>query len=113
MVMLIPFGCIEDIKDLLGRDVDRLRTNLVIEHSVLDADVGKGSSGHDEIIASSSAVCVEILLLDALLFEEAGCWRCPSNVSCRRNVIGSDRITKNCQNVGIFNGFNLGQLSFY
>jgi hypothetical protein len=38
------------------------------DHFVDDADIGEGSPCHDEVIASSGSVRVEVFLFDAFLF---------------------------------------------
>lgn len=87
IVILISFSSIEDIKHFLGRHMDSLWSNLAIEHSVEDSNVGKCSSRHNQVISSPCSICIEVLLLNALCLEEAGSGGIACNVSSRRDVI--------------------------
>lgn len=90
--------------------MNSLRTNLVFKHSVENANVGKSASGHDQIVSSPGSIGVEIFLLNAFGFEEARSRRVSSNISSRRNMISSNRISKYGQDVCILNRLKLRQL---
>ena len=110
MVVLVPFCCIEDVQDFFGGEVDGLGSDLAVEHFVDDADIGEGASCHDEVVAPPRAVGVEILLFDALGFQEAGGGRSACDVAGGRDVVCRDGIAKHRQDVGVFDGLQLGQL---
>lgn len=74
-------------------------------HFVDDAYVGKGASGHDEIVASSRSVSVEIFLFDTFLLEKTGGRRGDGDVSSWRDVICRDGVSEDCQNIGVSDRF--------
>jgi len=70
--------------------MDSLRPNFSLVHLVNDSDISKGSSGHDEVIASPGTIGIEILLLNAFFFQETGSWRGSRNISSWRNMVSCD-----------------------
>lgn len=88
--------------------MDGLGSHFAVEHFVGDANIGKGSSCHDEVVAPSGAIGVEIFLFDALGFQESGSWRGACDVAGGRDVVCCDRIAKHCQNVCVFDGLQCG-----
>lgn len=71
-----------------------------VAHLVTDTDVGEGSSGHDEIVASSGAVGVEVLGVDAVGLEPLGGGGGSGDLAGRRDVVGGDGVTNVEEAVG-------------
>ena len=72
---LVFHAGIVDAHLLAGRLVDReaafhaRAVGLGGDHEVFDADIGEGATGHDAVIASATAVAVEIHRFDAVFNE--------------------------------------------
>jgi hypothetical protein len=63
--ILVSHSSIIEVHHLIRRDMEGLRTYLVI-HFVNDASVGEGASSHDLVIASSGTIRVVVFLVDVL-----------------------------------------------
>lgn len=72
------------------------------EHEVLDAHVGEGAAGHDEVIAATAAVAVEIGLRDAVVGEEAAGGAGFLDGSGRADVVGGDAVAEDAERAGTF-----------
>jgi hypothetical protein len=92
--------------------MDGLRAHLVFEHPVENADIGKSASSHDEIVSSPGSISVEIFLFNALGLEEACCWRVASNIASWGNVVSSNGVSEDSQDVCILNGLKLREFFF-
>lgn len=67
-----------------------MRAFNIVAHFVLDSDVGECALGHYDVVASSCSISVEIFLLDSVACEPFGGSRVAGDVTCRRNVVGSN-----------------------
>ena len=63
-------------------------------HLVANANVGKGTSHHDFVVASATAEGIEIASLDVALNQPLTRWPAGGEGTCRRNVVGGDGITE-------------------
>jgi len=110
-IVLIFHGCIVEVHHLAGRDVQGLRAYFGV-HLVDDPSVGEGASGHDLVVASATAVAVEVLLLDVVGVQEPAGWGILSNGSGGGNVVGGDEVAEVAETVGVSDVIDVGQLGF-
>ena len=89
--------CIKDAQALSVGLVEGLTTLDTREHEVLDADIGKGATGHDAVIATAAAIAVEVFPLHAMFAEEASGRGFFLDGSGGRNVVGGHGITEDAK----------------
>ena len=92
----VPLRCIKNIQSLSSWDVDSLRTNCTLHHLIDNSNICKGSSGHDEVIASPCTISIEISFFDPSLLQKSGSRRWDWDVARRWDMVSCDRISKNC-----------------
>lgn len=109
IVFLILLRSIEDVKNFTRRDMDSLRSYFTSKHLVGDTYIGKSSSSHDEVVSSPGSICVEILSIDSSFLEETGSRRRTSDVACRGNMISSDGISKDREDICVLDGLDFGE----
>lgn len=80
----------------------------LLDKFVHQSDVGEGTSCHDEIIATSSSIGVEIFWFNSLLFKPSCSAGGLGNVPSWRNMVSSDRVTEKTEDVGIFDWSDSG-----
>ena len=97
----ISLRSIENVQLLSSRNMDSLRTNSSFQHFIDYSYICKGSSSHDKIITSSRTVSIKISFLYSSLFQKSSSSWWNWDISCRWNMISCNRISKNCQNIGI------------
>ena len=78
------------------------------EHEVLDADVGKGAAGHDEVIATAAAEAVEVGLRDVVFEQEAACRAGFLDRTSWADVIGGDAVAEDAERTC---AFDLGDIT--
>ena len=105
---LVLFCSVKDVEHFTSRDMDRLRADFSSKHLVGYANIGESSSGHDEVVSSSSSISVEVLPIDASFLEETGSRRRASDVACRGNMISRDGVSEDRKDICILDGLNLG-----
>lgn len=81
-------------------------------HLVDETDIGKGTTSHNLIITSARTVGVEILGGNSTISQIAGSRGVFGNLSGRRDVIGSDRVTNVEQAVSVIDACNRGGTNF-
>lgn len=86
-----------------------LWTNFVI-HLVDNPGVGESASGHDQVVSSSTAITVVILLLYAFFVEISSGGRVFGNGSSWGNVVGGDEVSERGQTVSALDVFDFLQL---
>lgn len=101
ILFLIFFCCIKNIHNLICWNIYCLRSYFSFHHFVNYSYVCKCSTSHNQIISSSRSISIKIFLLHSSLLQEPCCRRVYRNISCRWNMISSNRITKNSQYVCI------------
>jgi hypothetical protein len=69
---------------------------FTFHHLIIDTDICKSSTCHNEIITTSSPVGVEVLLLHTVLLQVSTSRWTNRDISSRWNMIGCYRITKYC-----------------
>ena len=89
----ISKSSITDVENFPSRNISGLRSNLRRQF-VDDSCVGKSSSGHNLIVASSCTVSVEIRLLNSFSQKISSSWGIFSNVSSRWNVVSCNWISE-------------------
>lgn len=107
-LFLVPESSVTDVQDLASRDVGGLRSNLG-RQLVDDSCVGEGSASHNLVVASPSAVGVEVDLLDTLFSEIPGSRRVLGNAAGGGNMISGDRITEGAETVGVVDVLKFGE----
>lgn len=110
---LVCLGSLEEGHDLLARNVQSLRAHLAIHELVNDTGVGKGASGHDLIVASSSPVGVEVLFGDSFFQEELGGRGIGSDSTGGRDVVSRDAVSEEAQDVGVLDILDHGKVMFH
>ena len=76
------------------RNVDRDATLGARREQVAQADVGERAAHHDFVVATASAVGVEVDLLHAVSFQVLRGRAAARDVACGRDVIGGDRVAE-------------------
>lgn len=79
-----------------------LLINLVLAKVPIIRKTVKRTSGHDLVIASSSAVGVEVFLFDILLSQESGGGRVFGDGTGGGNVVGGDGVSEVQEAIGSF-----------
>eukprot|EP00350_Pseudokeronopsis_sp_OXSARD2_P006264 CAMPEP_0170550528 /NCGR_PEP_ID=MMETSP0211-20121228/8580_1 /TAXON_ID=311385 /ORGANISM="Pseudokeronopsis sp., Strain OXSARD2" /LENGTH=192 /DNA_ID=CAMNT_0010857133 /DNA_START=446 /DNA_END=1024 /DNA_ORIENTATION=+ len=80
----------------------------LLYHLVHQPHIGKSASGHDLIISSSSSIRVEVFGVNALASKVLGGRGGLGDVACGRDVVSSDRVSKERQHMSILDGFSGG-----
>ena len=111
-IFLVPLSSIEYIESLSAGDMNSLGSHFALHHFVKNSNICKSASGHDQVVASSGSVCVEISFLDSSFFEEPGSRRWEGNISSGGDVVSRDGISKKSKDMSIFNFLNFGESLF-
>ena len=94
--LFVLLSCIEDIMSLPRGNMDGMRSHFAFHHLVSDPDISESASGHNQIVASTRSISVEIFLFNAPFLEEAGSWRRSRDVASWRYMVRGYGVTKNC-----------------
>ena len=72
-------------------------------HLVANANVSKGTSHHDFVVASAAAKGIEIAALHVALNQPLTCWPAGGEGPCWRDVVGGDGISELEEHLCAFN----------
>src|SRR5699024_2867616 len=77
-----------------------------VQHLVADTDVCKCPANHDFVVTAAGSVGVEVLTCHTVFNKVPACWSVRFERPCRRDVVGSYRITEFEQDPCTSNIFN-------
>src|SRR6266536_576040 len=83
---------------VLHRAGDRIITFYSRDQAVTQANIAECATHHHFMVATARPIGVEITLFNAMFDQILACRACCGKATCRRDVVGCNRVIKHCQN---------------